>query len=61
MGVGFVEELIFRGWLLTELINYLGFNKGILSQALIFSLVHIRLDIPLINLITLILGLFLFG
>ncbi len=61
LGVGFAEELIFRGWLFVEMKNTFGIRKGIIIQAIIFSLAHIRLDVPLVNLLPLLLGLFLFG
>jgi len=46
IGVGFAEELIFRGWLLEELKNQFGLKKAIIGQALIFSIVHIGFDLP---------------
>tara|TARA_B100000886_G_scaffold316471_1_gene255133 strand:- start:833 stop:1702 length:870 start_codon:yes stop_codon:yes gene_type:complete len=58
MGVGFAEELIFRGWLLEELKNQFGLKKAILSQALIFSIVHIRFDLPFQEMISILIGLF---
>ena len=61
IGVGFAEELIFRGWLLSEFSYSIGPKKSILLQSLIFSLVHIRLDLGLLNLISLLIGLFLLG
>ena len=61
LGVGFAEELVFRGWLLGE-INYLLSNRlGILIQALIFSLSHIRLDMNFTDSFSLLFGLFLLG
>ena len=39
-GVGFAEELIFRGWLWGELARWLGSGRALVAQAVIFSLVH---------------------
>ena len=41
-GVGFAEELLFRGWLLGELERLIGRGPAWLAQALVFSLVHLR-------------------
>ena len=59
--VGFVEELIFRGWLLEELKNQFGIKKAILGQALIFSIVHIGFDLPFLQMLSILTGLFLLG
>ncbi len=61
LAVGVAEEVIFRGWLWSELNQLLGPRWGILAQASIFSLVHLRFDIGFIPLLGLLLGLFLFG
>tara|TARA_B100000886_G_scaffold49947_1_gene30781 strand:+ start:1884 stop:2753 length:870 start_codon:yes stop_codon:yes gene_type:complete len=61
IGVGFAEELIFRGWLLEEFKNQFGLKKAIISQALIFSVVHIGLDLPSWEMISILTGLFLLG
>ena len=61
VGIGFAEELIFRGWLLEELKNQFGLKKAILSQAVIFSIVHIGLDLPFWEMISILSGLFLLG
>ena len=61
IGVGFAEELIFRGWLLEELKKQFGLKKAILSQALIFSIVHIGFDLPFLQMISILTGLFLLG
>ena len=61
VGIGFAEELIFRGWLLAEFKNQFGLKKAIISQALIFSLVHIGLDLPLWEMLSILTGLFLLG
>lgn len=57
LGVGFAEELLFRGWLLGELELELGASRGLLLQALIFSLVHTRFNLPLPGLLGLLVGL----
>ncbi len=61
IGVGFAEELIFRGWLMQEMIFLFGLRKGIIFQAAIFSFAHIRFDLGLLPLVPFSLGLFLFG
>ena len=61
IGIGFVEELIFRGWLLEELKNQYGFKKGLVFQALVFSFVHIGFDMPFWQMISILFGLFLLG
>ena len=60
-GVGFAEELIFRGWLLEELKNQFGLKKAIFSQALIYSIAHIGFDLPFWDMISILTGLFLLG
>ena len=61
IGVGFAEELIFRGWLLEELKNQFGLKRAILGQALIFSIVHIGFDLPFLQMLSILIGLFLLG
>ena len=61
IGIGFAEELIFRGWLLEELKNQYGLKKAIIFQALVFSIVHIGFDMPAWQMISIIFGLFLLG
>ena len=61
MGIGFTEELIFRGWLLEEFKKQFGLKKAILAQASIFSIVHIGLDLPIWQMINIMTGLFLLG
>ena len=61
LGVGFAEELIFRGWLLEELKNQFGLKKAILGQALIFSIVHIGFDLPFLQMLSILTGLFFLG
>ena len=60
-GVGFAEELIFRGWLLEELKNQFGLKKALIFQASIFSIVHIGFNLPLWQMISILSGLFLLG
>ena len=61
IGVGFAEELIFRGWLLEELKNQFGLKKAIIAQASIFSIVHIGFDLPVWQMTSILSGLFLLG
>ena len=61
LGVGFAEELIFRGWLLEEFKNQFGLKKAILGQALIFSIVHMGFDLPFLQMLSILTGLFLLG
>ena len=61
VGIGFAEELIFRGWLLEEFKNQFGLKKAIILQAFIFSIVHIGFDLPFWEMISLLTGLFLLG
>ena len=61
LGIGFTEELIFRGWLLEELKNQFGLRKGILMQASIFSIVHIGFDLPFWDMLSILTGLFFLG
>ena len=61
IGVGICEELVFRGWLLSEMNLLFGTRLGIFYQSLIFSLAHIRFNLNLFDSILLIVGLFLFG
>jgi membrane protease YdiL (CAAX protease family) len=61
LGVGFAEELLFRGWLWGELAFHLGARRGALAQALVFSLVHARLDLGWVGLLGLLGGLGLLG
>jgi hypothetical protein len=48
LGVGFAEELLFRGWLLGELELKLGSQRALWLQAALFSLVHTRFNLPLL-------------
>ena len=61
LGVGFAEELIFRGWLLEELKNQFGLKKAIIFQSLIFSIVHIGFNLPFWQMMSILIGLFLLG
>ena len=61
ISVIFAEEIIFRGWLLEEMVLLFGLRKGIIFQAVIFSLAHYRSDIGFLSLIPFLIGLFLFG
>ena len=61
LGVGFAEELIFRGWLLEELKKQFGLKKAIIGQAFIFSIVHIGFDLPFLQMLSILSGLFLLG
>ena len=61
IGIGFAEELVFRGWLLEELKNQYGFKKALIFQALVFSIVHIGFDMPFLQMISILFGLFLLG
>jgi len=61
LGVGFVEELLFRGWLLGELSLLLGRQRALWLQAAVFSLVHTRFNLPPLQLLGLLAGLLLLG
>ena len=41
LGIGFAEEIIFRGWLLEDLKLQFGIKVALISQSIVFSLVHI--------------------
>ena len=61
LGVGFAEELLFRGWLLGELTLLLGPQRALLVQAALFSVVHTRFHLPPLLLLLLLGGLLLLG
>jgi membrane protease YdiL (CAAX protease family) len=61
LGVGFAEELLFRGWLLGELSLLLGSQRALWLQAALFSLVHTRFNLPALQLLGLLGGLLLLG
>tara|TARA_Y100001968_G_scaffold268825_1_gene259394 strand:- start:720 stop:1571 length:852 start_codon:yes stop_codon:yes gene_type:complete len=61
IGIVLAEELIFRGWLMEEMILLFGMKRGIFFQSLIFSIAHLRFDIGFFSLIPFLIGLFLFG
>ena len=55
------EEIIFRGWLMEEMVLLFGLRRGIIFQSAIFSLAHFRSDIGLLASIPFLTGLFLFA
>jgi len=55
------EEIIFRGWLMEEMVLLYGFRRGLIFQSAIFSFAHYRSDIDFLALIPFFAGLFLFG
>ncbi len=61
IGVGFAEEVIFRGWLLTEMNFLVRPQLGCIFHASIFSVVHARFNIGFWPLIGILIGLFLLG
>jgi membrane protease YdiL (CAAX protease family) len=61
LGVGFAEELLFRGWLLGELSLLIGRQRALWLQAALFSLVHTRFNLPPLELLGLLIGLLLLG
>lgn len=61
LGVGFAEELLFRGWLWGELAFHWGRGRAAIAQALLFSVVHARPDLGLPGLVGLLGGLALLG
>ncbi|MEB3172600.1 MAG: CPBP family glutamic-type intramembrane protease [Cyanobacteriota bacterium] len=61
LGVGFAEELLFRGWLLGELELLLGRRRALLAQAGIFALLHPWYRLPGLQAVALLGGLTLLG
>jgi membrane protease YdiL (CAAX protease family) len=61
LGVGFAEELVFRGWLWGELEQHLGAGRALVGQALVFSLVHTRFNLGPAGAVGLLGGLTLLG
>tara|TARA_B100001113_G_scaffold204709_1_gene167863 strand:- start:300 stop:1151 length:852 start_codon:yes stop_codon:yes gene_type:complete len=61
VGIVFAEEIIFRGWLMEEMVLLFGSRKGLIFQSIIFSLAHYRSDMDILALIPFFTGLFLFG
>jgi membrane protease YdiL (CAAX protease family) len=60
-GVGFAEELLFRGWLLGELGSHLGTDRALVVQAVVFALVHPWYRLPGAGAVGLLGGLVLLG
>ena len=61
ISIVFAEEILFRGWLMEEMVLLFGLKRGLILQSVIFSLAHYRSDIHLLALIPFLIGLFLFG
>lgn len=61
LGVGFAEELLFRGWLWGELERHLGSRWALWGQAVVFSLAHTRFVLGPIGAAGLLGGLLLLG
>ena len=61
VGIVLAEEIVFRGWLLEEMVLLFGLRRGVIYQSAIFSLAHYRTDIDLISSVLFLTGLFLFG
>lgn len=61
LGVGFAEELLFRGWLWGELGLRLAPPRALLAQALVFALVHPWYRLPGLGAPALLGGLILLG
>ncbi len=61
LGVGFAEELLFRGWLLGELELLAGRRRAIGLQAVLFALVHPWIRLPAPQALALLGGLVLLG
>tara|TARA_Y100001968_G_scaffold320148_1_gene352712 strand:- start:41 stop:892 length:852 start_codon:yes stop_codon:yes gene_type:complete len=61
VGIVFAEEIVFRGWLMEEMVLLFGLRRGIILQSTIFSLAHYRSDIDFLALIPFFTGLFLLG
>ena len=61
LGVGAAEEIIFRAWLWKELNNFTSRVRAVVSQALLFSVVHTRFNLGFIPMLGLLTGLFLLG
>jgi hypothetical protein len=61
LGVGVAEEIIFRAWLWKELNNFTSRFGAVVSQALVFSVVHTRFNLGVTPMLGLLTGLFLLG
>jgi len=60
-GIGFAEEIIFRAWLLEELKLQFRLKVALITQSIVFSLVHIGFNIPFWNILGTLIGLFILG
>ncbi len=60
-GIGVAEEIIFRGWLLEDLKLQFGIKVALISQSIVFSLVHIGFKMPFWNTLGILFGLFTLG
>ena len=60
-GIGVAEEIIFRGWLLEDLKLQFGIKVALISQSIVFSLVHIGFKMPFWNTLGTLIGLFTLG
>jgi membrane protease YdiL (CAAX protease family) len=60
-GIGVAEEIIFRGWLLEDLKLQFGIKIALISQSVVFSLVHIGFKMPFWNTLGTLIGLFTLG
>lgn len=61
LGVGFAEELLFRGWLWGELERQVGARRALGLQAALFAVVHPWYRLPGLEAIALLIGLVLLG
>ena len=61
LGVGFAEELLFRGWLWGELELLAGKRRAIGLQAAVFALLHPWYRLPGLEAVALVIGLVLLG
>ena len=60
-GIVLAEEIVFRGWLMEEMVFLFGLKRAMILQPAIFSLAHFRSEVGLLALIPFLFGLFLFG
>ena len=61
LGVGFAEELLFRGWLWGELSLLLGAHRALWAQAGVFALLHPWTTMPALESLAMLGGLLLLG